>query len=129
MNMNILVTGPLYSSQSGYSALRFCESAVAAGHTISQVFFYQDGVTQAARLSMPLDDEFEPVSHWLEFANSHTVPLVMCVSAGERRAMMGDEQALEYQLGKGSAHSNFQIAGLGVLHEASLQSDRTVTFK
>jgi len=50
MNINLLVTGPLYSSQSAYSALRFCEAAVATGNTISQVFFYQDGVTQASKL-------------------------------------------------------------------------------
>ena len=129
MKINLLVTGPLYSSQSGYSALRFCEAAVVAGHTISQVFFYQDGVTQASRLSFPLDDEFEPAARWAEFATSNNVPLVVCVSAGERRGMMSDEQAMENQLGAGNLPSNFDIAGLGTLHEASLKSDRTVSFK
>jgi len=129
MIINLLVTGSLYSSQSGYSALRFCKAAVGAGHTISQVFFYQDGVTQANRLSMPVDDEFEPVKQWLDFSKEHTIPLVVCVSAGERRGVMSDEQALEYQLGSGNVCSEFQVAGLGVLHEASLASDRTVTFK
>ena len=129
MKINLLVTGALYSSQCGYSALRFCQAAVEAGHQISQVFFYQDGVTQAGRLSLPLNDEFDAVSRWSEFAKTNTVPLVMCVSAGERRAMMNDEQALEYQLGQGSAHSSFSVAGLGVLHQASLESERTVSFK
>lgn len=129
MKINLLVTGPLYSSQSGYSALRFCEAAVIAGHTISQVFFYQDGVTQASRLSLPLDDEFEPVAQWVEFSTSNGVPLIVCVSAAERRGVMSDEQALENQLGTGNLGLNFDVAGLGVLHEASLSCDRTVSFK
>lgn len=130
MKINLLVTGALYSSQSAYSSLCFCRAAVAAGHTISHVFFYQDGVTQANRLSTPLADEFEPVSQWCDFADVYAVPLVICVSAGERRGLMSDEQVLEYQLGgKGSVNSSFSVAGLGVLHEASLDADRTVTFK
>ena len=129
MKINLLVSGPLYSSQSGYSALRFCEAAVTAGHTISQVFFYQDGVTQANRLSLPLDDEFEPVGKWLEFSTLNDVPLVVCVSAGERRGVMSEEQALENHFGTGNLPLNFSVSGLGVLHEASLSSDRTVTFK
>lgn len=129
MKINLLVSGTLYSSQSAFSALRFCQSAVVNGHTISQVFFYQDGVTQASRLSMPLDDEFNALEEWTQFAEQNAVPLVVCISAGERRGLISDAQALEYQLGTGSSHSRFKVAGLGVLHQASLDSDRTVTFK
>ena len=142
MNINVLITGALYSSQSGYSGLKFCQSAVLAGHTISQVFFYQDGVSQANSLSMPLDDEFEAVSQWRAFSESHSVPLFVCVSAAERRGIMSDEQVLEHHLGSseveskdangnlgGNIHSSINVAGLGVLHQASLDSDRTVTFK
>jgi tRNA 2-thiouridine synthesizing protein D len=129
MKINLLVSGALYSSQSAFSALRFCQSAVDNGHTISQVFFYQDGVTQASRLSMPLDDEFSALGQWIQFADQNAVPLVVCISAGERRGLMSDAQALEYQLGTGSSHFAFNVAGLGALHDASLDSDRTVTFK
>lgn len=129
MRFNVLVTGALYSSQSGYSALQFCRAVIAAGHSISQVFFYQDGVQQANSLSMPLDDEFEPVSAWASFSKEHGVDLVVCVSAAERRGVMSDEQAKEFAKGYGNLHRAFSIAGLGALHEASLASDRMVTFK
>ncbi len=136
MNFNILVTGALYSSQSAYSALRFCRAAAAAGHSISQVFFYQDGVTQANQYSLPLDDEFDAVSSWVEFSEQTSTPLVVCVSAGERRGLMSEEQVLENHLGahsavgsNGSLHSRFTVAGLGALHQASLESERMVTFK
>ncbi|MFQ3246037.1 MAG: tRNA 2-thiouridine synthesizing protein D [Arenicella sp.] len=129
MTFNLLVSGALYSSQSAYSALRFSQAAIADGHSISQVFFYQDGASQANRLSMPLDDEFNALERWAEFSDTNSVPLVVCISAGERRGIMSDAQAGEYQLGQGNSHAGFSVAGLGALHEASLSSDRTVTFK
>lgn len=129
MKINVIVNGPLYSSQCGYSAIEFCNAAVNAGHTISQVFFYQDGVSQSSRLSRPLEDEFDSVEKWIEFSHKHAVPLLVCVSAGERRAIVSDQQAQEQQLGSGCIHSGFEVAGLGLMHEASLNSDRTVTFK
>lgn len=129
MKFNLLVSGNLYSSQSAYSALCFSQAAVADGHAISQVFFYQDGVSHANRLSMPLDDEFNALERWAEFAKQNSVPLVVCISAAERRGIMSDAQAGEYQLGHGNLKSGFSVAGLGALHEASLSSDRTVTFK
>jgi len=129
MKFNLLVSGALYSSQSAYSALCFSQAAVVDGHQISQVFFYQDGIGHANRLSMPLDDEFNALERWIKFADQNSVPLVVCISAGERRGIMSDAQAAEYQLGLGNLHSSFSVAGLGALHDASLNSDRTVTFK
>ena len=96
---------------------------------LARYFFYQDGVTQASRLSVPLDDEFNAHDQWLAFAEQNPVPLVICISAGERRGVMSDAQASEYQLGAGNAPNGFSVAGLGSLHQASLGSDRTVTFK
>jgi len=129
MQFNILVTGGLYATQSGYSALRFCKAALAAGHSISQVFFYQDGVSQASILSIPLEDEFEAVSDWAEFALQGQTDLVVCVSAAERRGILSAEQAQEFGKQAANLHPAFKVAGLGVLHEASLASERLVSFK
>jgi len=129
MNLNILVTGSVYSSQSAYSALKFCHAAIAQGHHIAQVFFYRDAVSQASRLIVPLDDEFNCIDEWATFAKDNDVPLVACVSAAERRGILNAEQADEFAKDADNLHPVFQIEGLGVLHDASLSSDRTVTFK
>lgn len=129
MKFNVLVTGGLYSSQAGYSAWRFCRAALAAGHTVSQVFFYQDGVSQGSRLAIPLADEFDAVDAWQTLAGEYPVDLMVCVSAGERRGIIGEEQAQEHAIISANLHPRFRIAGLGALHDASLQADRTVTFK
>lgn len=129
MKFNILVTGSLYSTQVGYSAVRFCHAAIAAGHTISQIFFYEDGVTQASTLSVPLSDEFDAATEWQELAKDYAIPLISCVSASERRGILSEDQAKENGKTAANLSSVFEIAGLGTLIDASLESDRTVTFK
>ena len=129
MKFNILLTGGVYSKQSAYSALQFCEAAIAAGHTISHVFFYRDAVTQASNLSVPLDDEFNAVDQWQLFQQKHKTPLVVCVSAAERRGVLSAEQAQEFAKPSSNLATGFTIEGLGALHDASLAADRTMTFK
>ena len=129
MTFNILVLGALYNSQSGYSAWRFVNAAVGAGQQVSQVFFYQDAVAQANRLSNPLSDEFDPVSSWQAFAEKHNTKLLVCIAAAERRGVMNDELANELKSLNGNLADGFEIAGLGAWQEATLSSDRLVTFK
>lgn len=129
MKFNLLITGAVYSSQASYSALQFCRASIQLGHTISQVFFYQDGVTQGNQLTVPLADEFDSVSEWQMLAEQNNIALVVCVSAAERRGILSQEQADEHGKGGHNLHPSFTIAGLGELHAASLASDRTVSFK
>lgn len=129
MKINVLISGGLYDSQSAYAGLRFSQAAIDAGHTIEQIFFYQQGVSIATQLSVPLADEFDASGEWVAFAQMHSLSLVVCVSAAERRGVLGIEQQAEYAKQASNLHPAFSIAGLGALHEASLSSDRTVTFK
>ena len=129
MRFNVLISGSLYSSQSAYSALQFCRSALAVGHSLSQVFFYQDGVGNANQLSAPLADEFDAVCEWAQFAREHDLELVVCVSAAERRGVLNNEQASEFAKQSANLHPHFVVAGLGALHRAALDSDRMVSFK
>jgi len=129
MKLNVLVTGNVYSTQSGYSALRFCKAAEVAGHTVSQVFFYRDAVSQASRLTVPLGDEFNVLEQWQDFHQQTNTPLVVCVSAAERRGVLSHAQAQEFDKDADNLASCFTVQGLGALHDASLESDRTVTFK
>ena len=129
MKINILISGGLYDSQSAYAGLRFGQAAIDAGHTIEQIFFYQQGVSIATQLSVPLADEFDSSEEWVSFAQMHSLPLVVFVSAAERRGVLGTEQQTEHAKQASNLHPAFSIAGLGALHEASLSSDRTVAFK
>ena len=129
MNLNVLVTGGLYDSQSGYSAQQFCIAALAAGHSIDQVFFYQNAVVQATRLAEPLADEFDATEGWVKLSEESGIPLIVCVSSAERRGIVAQDQRDELGKSASSLHPHFDIAGLGALHDAGFNSDRTVTFK
>ena len=100
-----------------------------SGHTVTQVFFYQDGVTQGSSLTVPLSDEFDSVSQWQRLAEQSNIELVVCVFAAERRGLLNEEQAREHGRTNSNLHDSFLVAGLGALHAASLESDRTVSFK
>lgn len=126
---NILVTGPAYSSQSAYTALRFCQAAVTAGKHIKQVFFYQDGVSQLNDFSNPLSDEFNATQQWLDFAKQHNVPLIVCVASAERRGVINHELAQESEKKANNLDEIVTVAGLGVLHEVALSADRMVTIR
>jgi len=119
MKFNVLVTGNVYSSQSAYSALQFCKAAYASGHTISQVFFYRDAVSQASRLTVPVDDEFDAAEQWHVFHQQTNTSLVVCVSAAERRGVLNSEQASEFAKDSDNLASIFSVQGLGALHDAS----------
>ena len=129
MQVNILITGGLYSSQASLSAWHFCQSAIKSGHIIRQVFFYQDAVLHGTNLSVPMQDEPDMVALWAEFSKKQETDLFICISAAERRGVLGKEQIAEYDLPEANLHPQYQIAGLGVLHDAALSSDRMVTFK
>lgn len=129
MNFNLIITGGIYSTQAAYSAIQFCRAAIKSGHSITQVFFYQDGVTQGNRLSVPLADEFDCVSQWSDLGKEFGISLIVCVSAAERRGVMNAEQADEYSLSAFNLHPDFSVAGLGELTTASLSADRTISFK
>lgn len=128
MKLNILITGGLYDSQAAYSALQFSKAALDAGHSLLQVFFYHNGVSVANALSAPLADEFDGHLQWLTLAQQYSIPVVVCVSAAERRGVLSSVTQSENGDGVENPDPVFQVVGLGALHEASLASDRTVTF-
>jgi sulfur relay protein TusD/DsrE len=129
MRFNLLILGKVYSSQSAYSAWRFATAAVADGHQISQVFFYQDAVHQGSQLLNPLADEFNPVSAWQNFAKENDTDLVVCTAAAERRGVIDNALAAELEQLSGNLSPAFRITGLGAWQQACLENERSVSFR
>lgn len=117
MKLAILIKQGPHTHQSSVSAYRFTQAALAKGHRVIRVFFYNDGVYNANRLSEPPGDEADIVGLWSELAGEHGLDLVVCVAAALRRGVK--EDILE---------EGFRIAGLGQLVEAAIDADRTVVF-
>ncbi|QIZ76483.1 sulfurtransferase complex subunit TusD [Ferrimonas lipolytica] len=123
----VFVNGPAYGSQHAYSALRFCQAAIAAGHQLRQVFFYQDGIHNASALLSPASDEFNMGSAWQQL-NQQGVELVCCVSAALRRGVVDDQAAADIDASGGNVASPFSLGGLGEYVTAAADADRVVQF-
>ncbi len=117
MKFGILINEGPYQHQSSDSAYLFCKAALAKGHEIMRVFFYNDGVNNATRLTEPPQDDRNIVNRWSKLAEEHGVDLVVCVAAALRRGIRDENLA-----------TGFRISGLGQLVEIGIQADRLVTF-
>ncbi len=117
MKFGILINEGPFTHQASDSAYRFTVAALAKGHEIYRVFFYNDGVNNANRLSEPQSDDRNLVALWSALAKEHDVDLVVCVAAALRRGIK--DEILE---------EGFRISGLGQLVEAGIQADRLVVF-
>jgi tRNA 2-thiouridine synthesizing protein D len=117
MKFGILINEGPFTHQASDSAYRFVVAALAKGHEIYRVFFYNDGVYNSNKLSEPQTDDRNLVALWSKLAEEHGIDLVVCIAAALRRGIK-DEVLQE----------GFRISGLGQLVEAGIQADRMVVF-
>jgi tRNA 2-thiouridine synthesizing protein D len=117
----LVVTTPPNSNLTT-TAINLVKAAVEKGVAIVGVFFYQDGVLNAAKhLSIPTD-EYQTLQHWQQLNREFDVPLYLCVTAAEKRGLTDE-------IGK-NENSNidqaFTVSGLGELVELTCKAERVV---
>lgn len=117
MKFGILINEGPYQHQASDTAYLFCKAALAKGHEISRVFFYNDGVNNSSKLTEPPQDDRNIVQRWSKMAEENGVDLVVCVAAALRRGIRDENLA-----------AGFRISGLGQLVEVGIQADRLVVF-
>lgn len=117
MKFGILINEGPYQHQSSDTAYQFAKAALAKGHQIYRVFFYNDGVNNATRLTDPPQDDRNIVARWSDLAKEHKIDLVVCVAAALRRGIREENLA-----------PGFRISGLGQLIQVGIEADRLVTF-
>ena len=125
---SIVVHAPPYSSEAAGTALRFAEAVLRAGHEIYRIFFFAEGVHNANRLTVVSRDAINLQDQWRELIRNNGLDGTVCVSSAINRGIVDAEQAERHELDGSSMHPEFTIGGLGQLIDASLNSDRTVSF-
>lgn len=128
MRYAILLMGAPYSSQASFSALRFARAVVTRGHKLETVFFYHEGVHNAARLMTPPQDELHLSDAWQQLHAEHEVALQVCIAAALRRGLLDEKEAARHGKQGHSVAPPFELTGLGQLVDAGLSCDRLVTF-
>ncbi|WP_137887172.1 sulfurtransferase complex subunit TusD [Pseudomonas sp. 2FE] len=109
-------------------ALRFAQAALAGGHEIVRLFFYQDGVYSAAGNVVTPQDELDLSAEWATFVRQQRLDGVVCIAAALRRGVLNEEEAQRYQRGGANLAQPWELSGLGQLHEAAQLADRLVCF-
>ncbi|MGS2716588.1 sulfurtransferase complex subunit TusD [Eionea flava] len=116
------------SSQSSRSAYRFAESLITEGHTLFRVFFYHDAAYQGSQLHCYPQDETNLTQRWQLLAKTHNIDLVICIAAGLKRGVLDTQEAERYEQPHSNLSTEFNLSGLGQLVDATVQSDRVITF-
>lgn len=128
MKFSLLVLSAPHSRQASMSALKLAKAAIASGHNIYRVFFYQDGVHNGSSLQSPPQDETNYHEEWKTLAQTHDIDLVVCIAAALKRGVLDQSEADRYERHANNLAKPFELSGLGQLLEAQLQSDRVITF-
>jgi len=128
MKFAIQVNASPYQSNAGFTAYQFINAALAAGHEVFRVFFYQDGIYHAFKYATPPDDELQFTAQWSKLAKRHQIDLVVCISAAQRRGLLCADEAKRQGKLDDDLAEGFRISGLGQLVEAILEADRFIVF-
>lgn len=128
MKFSIVIYAAPYSTESAATAFRFARSLVAQGHELYRLFFFGDGVHNASKLTIVAQDEINLQRQWSAFIEEHNIDSVICVSSALRRGVLDQTEADRHELGTASAYESSEVAGLGQLIDATLHSDRVISF-
>lgn len=109
-------------------ALLFAQAALAGGHEIVRLFFYQDGVYNASNSLVTPQDEPDLARQWRDFVSEHQLDAVVCIAAALRRGVLDAGEAQRYQRSAINVDAPWQLSGLGQLHDAVQDADRLICF-
>jgi tRNA 2-thiouridine synthesizing protein D len=109
-------------------ALRFAQAAIAGGHQIVRLFFYQEGVHSASSNVVSPQDEQDLTGEWRDFVHEQQLDAVVCIAAALRRGVLNEQEAQRYARAAANLDAPWELSGLGQLHEAAQLADRLVCF-
>jgi tRNA 2-thiouridine synthesizing protein D len=128
VKFSIVVYAAPYSSEAATTAYNFTRSLLEQGHEIYRLFFFSDGVHNTNRLAVVAQDEINLQQCWHKLIENYELESVACVSSAIKRGIIDERESGRHELEAVSIHSSSEIAGLGQLIDAAIQSDRLVSF-
>lgn len=125
---SLLVLSSPSSGHTAQHAAAFAHAAIGKGHSLHRVFFMDAGVYNGSDAVVVPQDERDPIQAWEALAENHDVELILCVSSALKRGLLDKTEAERYEQAAATVHPAFTISGLGLLIDASANSDRLITF-
>ena len=125
----LMVHSAHYANQSSRSALKYAEAVISRGHIPKAVFFYQDAVYHANGLNLVPADELDTSAGFKALNANHNTPLLLCVTAAEKRGVIDQQQAQTESLPHFNLDESFTVAGLAEMASIAAETDYLVQFK
>ncbi|QCI26142.1 sulfurtransferase complex subunit TusD [Buchnera aphidicola] len=122
----ILVTSSVLESQNSRSAFLFVNSLLHnTSHSIHSIFFYSNGAFNGT--TMIKIDEIDLSEKWYKLSKIFSINLYICSTAAQDRGIIPSHIKQCTDLHENIRHG-FQLAGLGQLIYAILNTDRFLQF-
>lgn len=128
MKFSIVVYSSPSSSEAARTALQFSKTVLLHGHEIYRLFFFGDGVHNASRWTVTPQDESNIQHGWSSLITLNKIDAVVCVTSALKRGILDVDSAKHHGLEGFSILDGFEIAGLGQLVDAAINSDRIINF-
>jgi tRNA 2-thiouridine synthesizing protein D len=125
---SLLLTQSPHSGISHTLAQQVARSLLSQGHTLQRVFFYQDAVFAALSTQNPVQGQPSISQQWQALATEHGFSLQVCIANALRRGVVDKTERQRYNLPTDTLAEGFELAGLGEMAEAALDSDRIIDF-
>lgn len=110
------------------SALAFAKALLQRNHSIYRVFFYGEAVLLAGNIPVLPQDEPDLYKAWREFIEQHKLDAVVCVAAAVKRGLLNAAERARYEKPAATLADTYELSGLGQLIDASVRSDKLITF-
>ncbi len=127
MIFSLLVLSPP-SSQASLSAYQFANALLLEKHSLYRVFFYHDAAYNGSSIQCIGQGEFDVIKAWDTLQEQYEFDRVVCIAAGLKRGIINETEALRYEKTAYNLNNEINLAGLGELADATVKSDRMITF-
>lgn len=124
----LLLTQAPLSNGSHYLALDFARAAVATGHQVKNIFFYQEATYVALNGQTPIQGQTPLANEWLTLASEHNIELQVCIANAIRRGLVDDNEQQRYQLPAITLAAGFKLVGLGEIASSYREVDHVIQF-
>ena len=128
MKFTIVVYAAPYSSQSAATAFNFSKTLLSEGHEIYRLFFFSDGAHNTNKLARVPQGETNLQASWDDLIRDYDLDSAVCVSSAIKRGIADKQEAERHELSAVSLFESSDIAGLGQLIDAAINSDRLLNF-
>lgn len=125
---SLLITQNPFTGVAHTLAQDFARTLLTQGHRLQRVFFYQDAVLAALSTQNPPQGQAAVSQQWQALAAEYGFPLQVCIANALRRGVSDSTEQQRYNLPANTLAAGFELAGLGEMAEAALDSDRIIDF-